>query len=151
MSLGGLVVAFFVDRDRHTRARSGVRVRPGHGRDSIPADPEMEAALSYDQDADDLDNPEMSTLDALDRADHDVGELYGAHVTPALETNHPDGDVSFDEGQNWLEALESDAAEFGPKEEREIDMSDEQDVPPHASDTRDTPVADRGAGGLGGL
>ena len=151
MGIGGAIVAFIVDRDRHTRAPSGVRVRPGRGRETVPEDPEVQAALDYDQDSAELDTPEMTSFDALDHAQHDVGELYGAHVTPALDPEHLDGDASFNEGQNWLEALESDAAEFGPAEERELDMSDEHDKPPHASDTRDTPVADRGAGGPAGL
>lgn len=151
MGIGGALVALVVDRDRHTRARAGVRVRPGRGREAVPSDPEVEAAIAFDEASAELDSPELTSLDALDRAQHDVGELYGAHVTPALDTSHPDGDASFDQGQNWLEALETDAAEFGPAEERELDMSDEQDVPPHASDTRDTPVADRGAGGPAGL
>ncbi len=151
MSVGGAIVAFLVDRDRHTRARPGVRVRPGRSREAVPADPEIEAALAYDESSVELDIPESTSLDALDHAQHDVGELYGAHVTPALDPEHLDGDASFNEGQNWLEALETDAAEGGPALERELDMSDEQDRPPHASDTRDTPVADRGAGGPGGL
>ena len=135
IGIGGVLVAFVLDRDRHARARSGVRVRPGRGRDAVPSDPEVEAALAYDDDLVELDAPETTRLEALDRAQHDID----------------DGDAASDEGQNWLEALETSAAELGPADDGELDMSDEQSRPPHTSDTRDTPVADRGAGGPGGL
>jgi hypothetical protein len=84
----------------------------------------------------------------------DAGDLYGAHTPAASDRDHPDDDRAFDDGQNWLEALETSAIENGPEPERELDdIVDDEDVlrPPHASDTRDTPVADHGAGGRRGL
>ena len=84
----------------------------------------------------------------------DAGDLYGAHTPPAVDRDHPDDDRAFDEGQNWLEALETSAIENGAEPERELtEIVDDEDVqsPPHASDTRDTPVADHGAGGRSGL
>jgi hypothetical protein len=84
----------------------------------------------------------------------DAGDLYGAHTPPAVDRDHPDDDRAFDEGQNWIEALETSAIENGAEPERELDdIVDDEDVqsPPHASDTRDTPVADHGAGGRSGL
>jgi hypothetical protein len=58
------------------------------------------------------------------------------------------------EGQTWIEALETSAIENGTEPERELDdIVDDEDVsrPPHASRTRDTPVADHGSGGRRGL
>lgn len=84
----------------------------------------------------------------------DAGDLYGAHTPAAVDRNHPDDDRAFDEGQNWIEALETSAIENGAEPERElVDIVDDEDVqrPPHASDSRDTPVADHGAGGRSGL
>ncbi|HEX7836081.1 MAG TPA: hypothetical protein VF469_01395 [Kofleriaceae bacterium] len=84
----------------------------------------------------------------------DDGDLYGGHTSPAVDRSHPDDDRAFDEGQNWLEALEASAAENGPEPERELaDIVDDEDVlhPPHAAPSRDTPIADHGAGGRRGL
>jgi hypothetical protein len=84
----------------------------------------------------------------------DAGDLYGVHTPPAVDRDHPDDDQAYAEGQNWIEALQTSAIENGAEPERALDdIVDDQDVlrPPHASDTRDTPVADRGSGGPGGL
>lgn len=83
----------------------------------------------------------------------DAGDLYGAHTPAAADRVHPEDDRAFDEGQNWLEALETSAAENGPEPEHEVESAEDEDVlsPPHASDTRDVPVADHGAGGRRGL
>ena len=84
----------------------------------------------------------------------DAGDLYGAHTPPAVDREHPDDDQAHAEGQTWTEALEASAIENGAEPERELDdIVDDEDVfrPPHASDTRDTPVADHGAGGRSGL
>lgn len=86
--------------------------------------------------------------------ERDTGDLYGAHTPPAQDREHPDNDRAFDTGENWLEALEASAAENGPEPERGLDdIVDDEDVlhPPHASDTRDRPVADHGSGGRAGL
>lgn len=84
----------------------------------------------------------------------DAGDLYGAHTPAAADRLHPDDDQAFVEGQNWIEALETSAIEGGPEPEQPLeDIIDDQDVlrPPHASHTRDTPVADYGSGGRRGL
>jgi hypothetical protein len=86
--------------------------------------------------------------------ERDAGDLYGAHTPAAQDRDHPDEDRAFDNGENWLEALEASAAENGPEPERGLDdIVDDEDVlqPPHASDTRDRPVADHGSGGRPGL
>lgn len=86
--------------------------------------------------------------------DRDAGDLYGAHTPPAQDRDHPDDDRAFDDGQSWLEALETSSTELGPEPERELDdVVDDEDVwsPPHRSDTRDRPVADHGSGGRPGL
>ncbi|HEX3474807.1 MAG TPA: hypothetical protein VHT91_07180 [Kofleriaceae bacterium] len=86
--------------------------------------------------------------------ERDAGDLYGAHTPAAQDREHPDNDRAFDQGENWLEALEASAAENGPEPERGLDeIVDDEDVlqPPHASDTRDRPIADHGSGGRPGL
>jgi hypothetical protein len=86
--------------------------------------------------------------------ERDAGDLYGAHTPAAQDRDHPDNDRAFEVGENWLEALEASAAENGPEPERGLDeVVDDEDVlhPPHASDTRDRPVADHGSGGRAGL
>ena len=86
--------------------------------------------------------------------ERDAGDLYGAHTPPAQDRDHPDDDRAFDQGENWLEALEASAAENGPEPERALDdVVDDEDVlrPPHSSDHRDRPVADHGSGGRPGL
>ena len=81
----------------------------------------------------------------------DVGELYGVHTPVALDRDIPDGDTSFEVGENWIESLQASATEFGPEPEEDLDVEDDADVPPHPSDRRDTPVADHGAAGRRGL
>jgi hypothetical protein len=145
MGVGGTLAGFVIERIRRDSPRAG-----SGGGDVLPDDPEVEAALD-DDGGSDLDAPEMTTLDAMERSAHDVGDLYGGHTPRAVESEHLDGDRSFDEGQNWLESLETDAAEFGAEPERPIDFYDEQDKGSHQGDMKDTPVADRGSGGPGGL
>jgi len=84
----------------------------------------------------------------------DAGELHGVHTPPAVDRDHLDDDQAFDTGQNWIEALETSAIENGAEPERTLDdIIDDTEVlrPPHAPDTRDTPVADRGSAGRRGL
>lgn len=97
---------------------------------------------------------EPPTLDTIEAGAHDTGELYGVHTPRAEDNTHPDNDAAFEEGQNWLEALETDAIEKGPAAEADLtDVVDDDEVyaPPHPSDVKDTPVADRGSGGRGGM
>ncbi len=115
---------------------------------------QLESSLEEAALEEDLETPEDTTLDAIEASAHDVGDLYGVHTPPATDRTHPDGDASFEEGQNWLEALETDAVEKGPEAEHDLaDVVDDEDVydAPHPSDTKDTPVADRGSGGPGGI
>ena len=102
----------------------------------------------------DGDTPADTTADVIEATQgrKDVGELYGVHVPPAAEPVR-DIESQSDTGENWLEALEGDAAENGPAPEHILDVTDDQDAerPHHKSDTRDRPVADKGSGGPGGL
>ncbi|HET9623724.1 MAG TPA: hypothetical protein VFP84_20270 [Kofleriaceae bacterium] len=85
---------------------------------------------------------------------HDAGDLYGVHTPVAADRTHPDDDRAFDDGQNWIEALETSAVENGAEPERPLDdIVDDEDVlrAPHPSSRRDVPVADLGSGGRRGL
>ena len=94
--------------------------------------------------------------------DDDTGELYGVRTPHAGDTDlsAPEDRDSFDGasgGQSWLEALEEHAALMGPVPEEEIVIVDDSDIEHpahrghHATQWRDRPVADKGAGGPGGL
>jgi hypothetical protein len=104
-------------------------------------------------DAQPFAEPEEPLYQARPRDEtHDVGDLYGVHTPPAIDRHHPDDQEAFAQGESWLEALEESAVENGPEVERELDFTDDDDVRTgHKTDTKDTPVADRGAGGPGGL
>jgi hypothetical protein len=104
-----------------------------------------------DENALEIDTPSQTTLDAQDVAVEETGELYGVRTPHAVARDLPDDRAAFDEGQNWIEALETSAAEYGAEPEQELDVVDDMDTAPHPSDTRDTPVADRGSGGPGGV
>lgn len=104
-----------------------------------------------DDSALEIDTPSQTTIDAQNVAVEETGELYGVHTVPAVDHTLPEDRESFEEGQNWLEALETSAVEYGAEPEHEIDVVDDMDTAPHPSDTRDTPVADRGSGGPGGV
>lgn len=111
----------------------------------------------------DLEQGDSDLEDDLEEADSDLeeaegprdaGDLYGAHTPVAVDREHPDDDLAFVEGQNWVEALETSAIEGGAEPERELDsiIDDEEALrPPHPSTTRDVPVADHGSGGRRGL
>jgi len=95
-----------------------------------------------------------ASSDGSETAVSDVGDLYGGHTPRAEDRVHPDDDAAMDTGQNWIEALETSAAENGPLPEQSLDsIVDDEDVysPPHAGDSDDTPVADRGSGGPAGM
>jgi hypothetical protein len=116
-----------------------------------PLDPVQEMYSEIDP-AVELDTPSETTLDTVNETVADIGDLYGVHTSRAEDTTHPDDDVAMREGQNWIEALQTDAVEGGPLPEREVESGDDADLDrsPHSSDTRDTPVADRGSGGPAG-
>jgi len=100
-----------------------------------------------------LDTPSQTDADAIANATRrDGGDLYGVHVPPAVDRRLPDDDQAYDDGENWLEALEASAAENGAEPERELDIVDDADENGHrSSDLRDIPVADRGSAGPRGL
>lgn len=82
----------------------------------------------------------------------DSGELYGMHVPRAQDKALPDDDRAFEDGQNWLEAMETSAAEGGPMPEAELNIIDDQDDASSAATLRnDRPIADFGSGGSRGL
>jgi len=88
--------------------------------------------------------------DTTDSSIKDSGDLYGVHVVPASDRAQLDDDHAFEEGQNWIEALETRAAEGGPEPEHELEIVDDNDGTP-SSDTKDRPIADRGSAGPRGL
>ncbi len=81
----------------------------------------------------------------------DAGDLYGVHTPQAVETVHPDDDRAQAHGENWVEALQEDAVEFGPEPESVLVFLDEADLDSPPTDNRDRPVADRGSAGPRGL
>jgi len=129
--VGGTLIALLV--------RGGKKRGEARPTDGIPADPEVEAALDLQSlDVEDLDfvAPETVSMDAV--------EMYGAA--------HPDEDVAMETGQNWLEALETDAVE--DTSQPELPIGDDNELDPASFDARsreDIPVADRGAGGPSGI
>ncbi len=141
---GGIVAALVMQRRQRGRRRFS---------EAIPADPEIEAALDLASlEIPDVPFPVLDSSVDIGDVILDTGDLYGVHTPRAVDRAHPDNDAAMADGQNWLEALESDAAEYGAEPEMPLDMSDDRDLGSfHSSDTRDTPVADRGAGGPGGL
>jgi hypothetical protein len=120
---------------------------------AAPADDDLEIAqdlhgldveqLAYGEDAQTPDSPEVSVKDG--------GDLYGIHIAPASDRAQLDDDDAFETGQNWIEALETHAAEGGPEPEREIEIVDDEDVVSPSSDSKDRPIADRGSAGPRGL
>ncbi|MBS1118918.1 MAG: hypothetical protein H6Q90_1146 [Deltaproteobacteria bacterium] len=90
-------------------------------------------------------------LAAIPHAKTGSGDLYGVHLPTAVDRKIPDNDSSFDEGQNWLEALEASATEHGPEPEQELDIVDEDDLSTPSTDTRDRPIADLGSAGPRGM
>jgi hypothetical protein len=116
----------------------------------------MEVGVEEEAEEDEAvsDPPGVQTLDDIEANARDVGDLYGVHTPRADDRQHLDGDASMDEGQNWIEALEEDSVEGGPTAEVGVeDVVDDDEVyaAPHASDSSDTPVADRGSGGPAGI
>jgi len=109
---------------------------------------------SLEEAAMELDTPEDTTMEAVEQGARDVGDLYGVHTPRAADRAHPDDDQAMNDGQNWIEALETSAAENGPLPEEPLEsIVDDEDVysAPHPSDSEDTPVADRGSGGPAGI
>jgi len=130
----------------------------------LDVDAQSEADLEADQDLAtlesdlderslELDTPSQTDADAIANASRDAGELYGVHVPRAVDRDLRDDDEAFEDGENWLEALEGSAAENGAEPERELDIVDDSDTrdTSRPTDMRDIPVADRGSAGPRGL
>jgi hypothetical protein len=94
-----------------------------------PSDPVQTLLESAFADAEVDDDDEAATHDA---------RTAGEYAETAL-------------GENWVETLETRAAEGGPSAEREIEANDDQDRDVHHGSKRDRPVADKGSGGPAGL
>lgn len=125
-------------------------------RSSVDAEAEQDLAAlesELDEAAFDPDPRAPAAFDEIEtpRPRQDAGDLYGAHTPPAVDRTHPEDDRAFEEGETWLEALQTDSVEYGAEAEHEIDVTDTADDAPHPSDTRDVPVADKGSGGMRGV
>ena len=97
------------------------------------------------------DGEEPSSEDVAARAHRDTGDLYGVHLPRAQDREHEDADEL---GESFTEELRETASEGGPAPEHEIDVLDDSDVnhpTHHPTESGDRPVADKGAGGPGGL
>jgi len=132
----------------------------------VEAQPMAEADDGIDQaqaesragEPEDIEKPSETESEAIEAGEPDTGELYGVHVATAGDrelaaSEDRDAFADSDLGENWLESLETHAAEGGPAPERDvviIDDSDPHSGPP-STDFRDRPKADRGSGGPGGL
>ncbi|HEY4177197.1 MAG TPA: hypothetical protein VGM90_10210 [Kofleriaceae bacterium] len=148
--LVGAAGAYVVNRVRSgTALRASGRPARGTVPPPDPRDPvqafyaENDDMIERDEPAESIDGSEL----------HDTGDLYGVHVVAASDTSHPDDDVAMEEGNNWLEALAANSVEGGPVPEQEVDIDEDDEIAlgGHKSDTHDTPVADRGAGGPAGV
>jgi len=124
---------------------------------SAEAEAELDAAEAeasdLDDDATELDTPSETTADAYERATlKDTGDLYGVR-TPHASDRDLDGATDSPQGENWIEALERTATEYGAEPEEELVVIDDSDEHrgPHPSDHRDRPVADKGSAGPGGM
>jgi hypothetical protein len=139
----GAAGAYALHRVRtRTKRRIGVVPPPD------PDDP-VQGFYSETDPAIELDTPSETSLDTVNETVADIGDLYGIHTSTAEDVTHLDNDEAMRGGQNWLEALQTDAVEGGPLPEHEVESSDDAE-PGHRTDTRDTPVADRGSGGPAG-
>lgn len=140
---------------------AGVRGTPAEvdptllGRPDEAGEMFVEAIAGWDAEPTaDLGLDELPGSDAYGaRGRQGAGDLYGVHVTSAVDRDLPDDDQAQAEGENWLEHLNATAAESGPEPEAVLDMLDESD--PHAGHHKrakdDIPVADYGSGGPRGL
>jgi len=127
--------------------------------DTLPTEGEVEGEdAEIAQDLGSLDIEQLAyggdaqpTAAEPDVSVKDGGDLYGVWIAPASDRAQLDDDEAFEMGQNWVESLETRAAEGGPEPEHEVDIVDDHDLRSPSSDSRDRPVADRGSGGPRGL
>lgn len=128
--------------------------------DAQPAD-EAEAdleAATETAEADEIETPSETNMDAYAEQADDTGELYGLHTPHASDrdldkTQDQESFVDSEMGENWLETLGKKAAEYGAEAEEELDVVDNSDElgGHHSTESGDRPVADKGSGGKGGL
>ncbi|CAN5915721.1 hypothetical protein BH11MYX2_BH11MYX2_22040 [soil metagenome] len=136
------------------RKSTPVRATARSARGTVPPpDPMDPVQAFYSEHSDMLERDESEDLDAAEEVQHDTGDLYGVHVSRAEDTSNPDNDVAMELGNNWIEALSISATEGGTLPEHEFDIDEDAEIlrGGHSTDTKDTPVADRGAGGPAGL
>lgn len=101
-----------------------------------------------------VESSEDTSLDALEPSGGDAGNFYGVHTPHPEGRLLPDDDRAMNDGQNWLEALETSAVENGPLPGEALDsIVDDEDIYelPRPSESEDMPVADRGSGGPAGI
>jgi hypothetical protein len=91
-----------------------------------------------------------STYESIEIGVDETGERYGVRTPPTADRALLDNDAATDDGQNWVEALETSAV-YGAEPETEIEIVDDMDTASHSTDLRDRPVADRGSGGPAGV
>src|SRR5947208_13686220 len=82
-----------------------------------------------DFDEEDVVDPDDLTADERVAKSDDVGELYGVHMPAADDPERPVGTdlgsyAEADLGENWLETLEADSTEGGPRPEAELGPND---------------------------
>jgi hypothetical protein len=149
------------DAGQYSIVDLGVEAQP-----QAEADAELDAAVEAadadeadeELDASEIDTPQDTTADAYAEEADDTGELYGVHTPRAADrdldmTADREEFVDSDQGETWLETLGKKAAEGGADAERELEVIDDSDDHRghHSTESGDRPVADKGAGGDGGL
>lgn len=126
------------------------------------ADTDLAVELAEEEGETDLEDEEYGlepgeepTAEQRTARAKDRGDLYGVHTPPATDTDvAPDRPSQSTDGETWTEELLAHAAEGGAVAEHELDVTEEAEDPHwghHGTESRDRPVADKGAGGRGGL
>jgi hypothetical protein len=106
--------------------------------------------------------PSEATAEMYADAAEETGELYGVRTPHAGDPDlaAPEDRDAFEgswRGETWLEALSEHAIEMGPMPEEEVVIIDDSDLEHpghhgyHPTEGGNRPVADKGAGGPGGL
>lgn len=136
----GIAARAFIRRWRARRAARDVGARHADTFASDPGDP----VQGFD---------EVSEL-SVAPLEIDAQSTEDAEAAQDLAGLESEVDQIASEDAAAIEALETSAIENGADPDRELDgIVDDEDVlrPPHASTTRDTPIADHGSGGRRGL
>ncbi len=134
----GIVVARVVAKQLRAPRRAGAAE---HALDDLAADLETAADLDAIPTDDDQIAVEM----------HDLGAMYGEETTPLLGRRHADDDQAMELGENWLEALSTNAVENSGDADYILEIIEDDGPALRGSESRDIPVADYGAGGPRGL